>query len=87
MRRLEYTATAFGTGLFQVRRFSLLVGKTILAVYKDGIGMTKITATTDPFAPLPTGKHATFNPDTGTLAVPSKFEPGEITVILYQDIP
>lgn len=87
MTRIEFVASGFGAGRFQVQTFPQLRGKTVLGVYKDGIGCTKITVTTDILAPLPTGKHARFNPNTGSLAVSTIYEKGETTVILYQDIP
>jgi len=42
--------------------FPLLTGKTVLGVYKDGIGATKIINSDTIFSPVPTGKHVTFKP-------------------------
>ena len=72
---------------FNVTQFTELIGTTVLAVLKDGIGYTKVLVTNDFQAPMPTGTHARFNPTLGTIALPTLFEPGEVMVVLYQPNP
>ena len=66
--------------------FPQLIGKQVLAVYKDKVGYTEIILLSDITAPEPTGKHCAFYSDSGLIKFPTWVEKGELVVILYQDI-
>lgn len=60
---------------------SLLIGKDILEVVKDGLGQAiLITSGT------PVGKEAKYTTSTGTIEFAVQFEAGEEAYVLYQDI-
>jgi hypothetical protein len=75
MKKLEYTAT----GGEQDITSTLLIGKTILSVLKDGIGYTKIVTTT------PTGNQVQYINYLGQIVFPVQLTPGESLLVLYQD--
>lgn len=64
-------------------------GKQVIAVYKDGIGCTKIIPTNLPYSFVISGiakNNCWVNYEAGYIAVASRFEKGESFVILFQDI-
>jgi hypothetical protein len=75
MKKLEYTAT----GGEQDVTSTLLIGKTILSVLKDGIGYTKIVTTT------PGEKEVQYINYKGQIVFPVQLTPGESILVLYQD--
>lgn len=77
MKRLEYT----GVGGEVSFTNSLLIGKDIQVVEKDGIGNSKIILTG-----TPVGKEVLFTSATGTLEWAIPFEIGEEAWVNYQDI-
>lgn len=65
---------------FSLFSSSILRGKNVVAVYKDGVGMTKILT-----SGIPTGKEVTVNGISGSVLLPNKPERGEAITIIYQN--
>lgn len=59
---------------------AVLKGRNIIAVYRDGIGLSKIKT----FG-LPANKEAVYFTLTGVVLVNGASEPGTVTRILYQN--
>jgi hypothetical protein len=76
MKRIEYT----GAGGEYFFTNSLLIGKDILSVKKDGIGCSRIVQGVDPVA-----KQARYFNALGRMWFAFPFEPGEMGIVLYQD--
>lgn len=77
MKRLEYMASG-GENNFSN---TLLIGKDILAVYKDGIGSSKIISG----GGVLLNKEAGYRNPTGNISFANTFERGEKAIVLYQD--
>jgi hypothetical protein len=75
MQRLEYT----GIGGEYSFTDTILIGKTILAAHKDGIGNSKLILTGTPL-----NKEVKFDSATGLVEWGIPFEPNEEAYILYQ---
>jgi hypothetical protein len=60
---------------------SLLIGKDILSVVKDGMGQATIIT-----SGIPVGKECLYDLSTGTFTFAVQFEAGEEAYVLYQDI-
>jgi len=75
LQRIEYT----GTGGETVVTLAGLIGKTVLAVHKDGIGNSKLIT-----SGTPSDKQVKFTTATGVLQFAIPFEPGEESYILFR---
>lgn len=91
MIRLEYLVP--GSSGLSLNSNAILLpqiqGKNLLSVYKDGVGLTRIIPTNIPYARIIGGiaeKHCLFNSDVGFIAAKALFTPGELVILLYQDL-
>lgn len=75
MKKLEYIATGGEQGFID----PLLIGRRILSVMKDGVGMSKIVTGT------PAEKQAQYINSTGAINFASKLNPLEDVIVLYDD--
>ena len=92
MIRLEYIIPS-GPGKITLVGNTLslpeIIGKEILSVTKDGVGLTEIIPTSLTYEKIIggiSGKHCLYNSSEGFIATADDFIPGVLVIILYQDI-